>query len=743
MNNYTEKFTRGEKHLNTNQLREYSETIKLGSNNPEDTKILNIYRDCFGTHVTANFGAQKNKIELSKQNGRFISCDNLNHVFLNLHYEAPKVNELVLNKNKKTISQFIELITSNPITNYSEQNYDLGTNKVTYLVGDVGTGKSTYISRLLMDLTDTPIVNDNNYRVVPILFDFEIRHKDDKTLKNIDDLFWADLYNYIHDTVVSNSSLNVQVPDEILINPLVSVDKAHGQILHHLKKLIHYLASKKIRLLFIFDNLDRYHFYYTKYSVFEEYEHQQMISVKSNVSALVNTFDKKDLGTSGLCVLIVCRRYLYDYLCNFDDVTPKDNHYRVFTLPSVTAKKVVSSRLALYEKALNVANPVSKAMTSEKFRAFKDIVTEFYEHTEGIKAIKVVSSQLTKANDTSLDPALEAIVKMGHNGFRSLIKFLASLPLRYTDCDVVKRLLVNQPHLLLLLYITNNHQHFTQEEQGHFPNLFLCDCLVSPHREFPNAHLEHRHTYWLKYLILKYLLALEQKEEEEEHCTVSDIINLFAGTNCYEEHLVKLALGSLCTTGEFSCIEIEYGSSNSILASRLSLTSRGKYLVTHDQKLFGSGKPVDFCFNFHYLQLVIDDKLIAIPRLWYKEVFKNSRHSYSYLFLSGDQYGQKAPSVVVTKIEAVFYFLRILEGCLKYEKRGKPELFKKLDKMGVLPNFSTINEEMLSTVNRLLEALNRSGEIERFKELEIRLRYDKSFDDFFDEFNDNSLLVRK
>lgn len=732
---YLNHFARGERHLSSDELKDYTETIRIIPSNPDDIKLLNLYRDCFSPHVTDYFGAPRDAIKISKQNDRIVAADNLTHVFLHSYYNAPDVFQSASSKPKEdsrlTFKEFRERITTNPIDATSNSNFDLGTNKVSYLIGDVGVGKSTFISRLIMDFVDVMPVDEDGFWVVPILYDFEIRHKEGSKLKDINDSFWADLYSLIYQTISSNTKLNNQsMLDEIAINPKSPDGGFHRELIHHLRQLFHHLANRKIRLILIFDNLDRYHFHYTKYSFFEDYADEQFTSVKSNIAVLVNMFDKKDLWKSGLCVLFACRRYLYDYLSNFDGATPKDNHFGVFQLSRASAGAVVASRLNLFEAAVKVVHPVVSATKSDNFK-------DYLSQLKGLLVIENTAAVFRQIES----PVLEALARIGHNGYRSLVKFLASLSLQYNNSDAIERLLVKQPHLLILLYIANNHQRYSQD-QSHFPNLFLNDCVVSSDREFLQVHKTHEHTYWLKYFILKYLLV---GEKENDFHTTEDIHQLFSGSGRYEEHLVNLALGSLCTTGEFSCIEINYSTSNSVKDCRLTLTERGKYLVGHDSKLFSTTKPIDFCFNFHYLQLIIDDKLLAIPKQWYKKIFSNFQYGYLYLPDAGHGggYGDAAYRVVSSKIEATLYFLKILEASLEFEKCLKKNLFEELAEKSILPSFNAINLEFLSTAEKLLTVFRHQEKIKPIIDLEKELRYDNKFDDFFSSLDETSRLVRK
>ncbi len=728
---YLDYFTRAERHLDSEELGDYKESISLPSKSTEDIKLQNLYRDCLGPHVTNCFSAPRDAVYLSQQKDRVVAADNLTHVFLNSYYTVPDIFQSLSprleTETKLSLPEFLSRVTTNPIDSRSETKNTLGTNKVTYLLGDVGVGKSTLISRLLMEFADTYPVDDEGYTIVPVLYDFETQHKDGEKLKNIDESFWADLYHLICLTIRDDSDLATQamLDNSILINPSLPGGGVHPEIIHHMRQIIHHLALRKIRLFFVFDNLDRYHFHYTEYSFFENYAQQQFESVKANILTLVTMFDRKHLWTSGLCVLFVCRRYLYDYLVsNFDDVAPRDNHFAIFQLSRPTVKDVVASRLDLFDKAVKVVAPTIKTVESTMYR-------DFLRNLKRVLTVEDTASHCQKSET----PALEALASIGHNGYRSLVKFLASLPLRYKDADAIKRLLVDQSHLLLLLYIANNHQRYTQD-QSHFPNLFLCDALVSPNREFPQAHEPHEHTYWLKYLILKYIAV---REDEKDYCTGADIIDFFAGQDGYDEHLVRLVLGSLCTTREFSCVEIEYSHAAVTADCRLTLTDRGRYLTRHDHKLFGNSHPIDFCFQFSYLQLMIDDKLLAVPKSFFAKFPPNSR--YGYFYLPDDKYGEVARHAILLKIEAVFYFLRTLEGCWDFELKRKASLFDKLSAKKVTPDFRRINRAMLDTTLRLLGVA--SNEYSRFEALETMLKYDDSFVDFYSNIPQPSCIVQK
>ncbi len=727
---YLKKFTRGERRLAQKELDLYDEVIKYNHSSSEDIKLQNLYKECFAPHVSDFYDESLNELVIANQDDRIIARDNLTQVFLKKYYCVPNV-EHNSKYGKETLAEnqikkFILRITSNPIVIHNYQDkIDLGSNRVSYLLGDVGIGKSTFISRIIMDINENPISDNEGYSMMLLRYDFEKRHRDGEKLKDIDNSFWAGIYELI--TLKTHSDYPLCDLGSVEINPILPNGEYHNNLIFHIKLLIHHLAKNKIRLFIIFDNIDRYHFHYTKYSYFENGDENQLESVKSNISRLVNMFDKTDLAKSGLCILFVCRKYLYDYMLSYvDDVFPNISYSTVYNIGDISVDKVITSRYDLFAKSISISNGSIKNITSKEFK----------EYLSRLKNLAVVE-ETGKNLKLGKQHVLESINKLGHNGFRSLVKFFSTLSLSYKDSDAIHRLLVQQPHLLLLLYICNNHKKYTQE-QKHFPNIFLCDCLVIPNKEFPNAHKPHKHSYWIKYLILKYLCV---REECGDYCTGTDIIDYFSMGGKYEEHLVRLALGSLCTSSEFSCVRIEYRGESALKDCRLTLTDRGKYLVSSDTELF-PGESIEFCFNFHYLQMIIDDKLLALPLPWFNKICLTGT-DYSYLYMTNNDYGVVSARIIKTKIEAVIYFIRILQASLEYEMSDKNSLYENLKHDKILPDFFDINREILIVADKLLKSSNRDSDIESIHKIYNDTCSNSDFDDFFKNLSVEEELVKK
>jgi hypothetical protein len=189
---------------------------------------------------------------------------------------------------------------------------------------------------------------------------------------------------------------------------------------------------------------------------------------------------------------------------------------------------------------------------------------------------------------------------------------------------------------------------------------------------------------------------------------------------------VKYMLGSLCTTSEFGCLHIEYSDCSSVKDCPIYLTDRGRYLISHDHRLFHETSPVEFCFNFHYLQMAIDDKLLALPRSKSKQTFVDA--DYSYLYLPDREYSPLAPKIVLSKLDAVLNFLHILETFYTIEARRHETLYSRLGRIGIRVDFPEIRAHLLHTIKSLLGAMHRSSDIKRLETLESSLRQDRTLE---------------
>lgn len=295
--NYRKFFVRGEKRLSSEQGKAYSTQIPVRGTAIEDVRLNNLYRDCFSIHVTDYFGAPTEKLIESSQEDRLVAADNITARFIKEYYTPPKIlptREAATESPQESVEgldldKFVKRISTNPIDACTLDSLELGTNKVTYLIGDVGLGKSTFIARMHLECSGSAR-DSTGYRVIPVVYDFEARHKDGERLKAIGEEFWADLYTHIYQTISSRHDIAVEAGlDAVVINPRLSDTTYHPFLIHYLRQLIHHLARRKIRLVIVFDNLDRYHFRYTKMAQIPLFQRSPLSNVFTRFETLSRT----------------------------------------------------------------------------------------------------------------------------------------------------------------------------------------------------------------------------------------------------------------------------------------------------------------------------------------------------------------------------------------------------------------------------------------------------------------------
>ena len=332
--------------------------------------------------------------------------------------------------------------------------------------------------------------------------------------------------------------------------------------------------------------------------------------------------------------------------------------------------------------------------------------------------------------DTNIDDGLRRISALSHHGSRSLIDFLGKLTLNpLQQRAAVERLFGHSPWLLERLYIANGRERFAQT-QGHFPNLFLVDGTVSE-RVIPDVL--HKHTYWLKYLLLRAVgasqagtsdLAGEVPAVRRFGISVEDLLERFVDAYGFEERIVRLALGSLAMVNESRCIEIAGASREDCHDNVVKLTSRGRMLIglhpTHRRP---------YCFEWSYLQMVIDDHLLSLPREWADQIAVDT--SLGFALKDEDAYYSAMASDLRKKLPATLTFVRVLEAAWSEECRTRPLLDAVRDEIG--PDFSVI----YSSLGRTIRAVTAQARLDadRYIDLMTSLRGDPRFDDAMKKYS--------
>ena len=624
-----------------------------------------LFGECFAHHVSPHIPPADHSVNINidVRGDRWIPKDQLTSTFIHKYYKPPAVyqtsepniEQLIKSGEIEPIEfqKFSESISVNPITNEHESGFRAGSNRVSFLLGDIGKGKSVFAtklynhmrSELLQKVNSTESIED--WILVPVYMDIGNEYVDSHSgeIKDIgEEIYWK---------------LFVAIADSFLHSPLLKSRSKFSEFERSsisdrsdLIELLAHLARNKIRLIIIVDNLDQYHFQYKKWAFIDEYAITQDRSVKENIGGLVNIFETQ-LDNPGICALLICRDYVYQHLRMVSDtLIPKIDSATVYQLDIVETSEVVETRQDLYKEAESLIK-ISVGNNYEAFKALKELLLK--------------SSDDSLQGDRSKTPVFEMLRRLSHHGHRGLVEFISEIKIHDENGDVYRRLFEDQQVVLLILYINKQRKRFSQDNE-HFPNIFLNDLYVRSDPTYPLAVASHTHTYWLKYFILKYVCSKPKVSSVE-------LIKYF-GDAGYNETLVKVALGSLVTS-EFYCINIDNETHVKDRVKWLKPTERGMALVSKNFGLSAMDSQCEFCFSFVHLQLVVEDYLLALPKNIIREM--EPIGDYSYIYLKDSSYGPKASAVIRNRAKAAMWFLKVLDASFKCEIEENQEKSKRFE----------------------------------------------------------------
>ncbi len=637
-------------------------------------RFVELYQNVFQHHVEP-FPATtiKRPLALEDQSGkRYVANDEITNTFIS-SYEVNPIsktknlnNSLDLSAEQIDFKSFMSSVVGSPLNRNFDKDGLAGSNRVSFLLGDIGVGKSLLTARTVNAVRESqnwkpsPGRKESRFReaqVIPIYVDVDgLLLKKDGFVADIDEAFWTKVLCALEDQLSRHTEIFLKIA-HFFKQPIAPAFRVFRDVSKSLLtiKVGHDGGGdyyKEVRLFIIFDNIDRLHFHYAKYSFIDDYRKKQEDTIKTNIDRLLEVCTlNQNLGNCGICILIVCRKATYqNFTFRSDLLNNRSQNLRdldTFVVSPAAPITVIQSRFTLLRKLLkpNASDaPGFLKRASESVAKVEDLVVAIFSD---------------RAKD---DDALRVIARLGHQGARSLVDFFGQLSPDWHDEEILGRTFgtlagAHSSHLLRL-YMSGVKKRYAQEK-GVFPNLFLVDALASHTTEFATAHSSHRHTYWLKYLMMK---RIKQRtlEANQQFVTYGALREEFRASAFTGLPIFELALGSLASSTTSGCIEIAEPVTNNVL--RISLTSRGRELLKVDP-ITG----VEFCFGFDYLQLVVDDYLLSLPNDWWSEIFVDADLGYTLLPYAVYRSGVKL--YIVRKSKAVLVFLLTLRAASKSEIR--------------------------------------------------------------------------
>lgn len=710
---YREKFTRPIEYIDRTAHDEDIERDDL----PDDIEYFyELYRDSFQHHVVPHLLASSETLEVTKDASkkRLFQIDKLTAYFLTKVYKPTGIsrteNTSQLDAARHAVNdyknEFLERVSGSPISDDFKKTGNPGSNRLNFLIGDIGVGKSLLATKVCHDIRQQSL-DESGYKVLSVYVDFEsIMPHSDGEFDDINEYFYSRLYGLI--ITEGNRDAELKGALSIQVSSQLPPTQKIRELAIHLLNL-----TTPVRLFIAIDNIDRYHFFYSKYAFFDEYRAKQIHKISHNIDNLLTHFaDSQFLGDCGLAILFVCRPGLLKTLSTRADVLNNKRRmfkdFEVFRLSPTSAADVIESRFILLRDAIKLL---------EEYQPRK-----FADYTEILQKMRDVFEK-SLSSTASSQSSLRLVSDLCHQGTRSFVDFLGSIQLDLRDqYRLAHRLFIEQPHNLLRVYITNLKKKYAQEK-GHFPNLFLADAVISPTENFRAlAHKEHKHTYWLKYLLLKYIC--KQTEGNRKFVTFRQIQEIFSSLRdpIYEDHLVKLALGSLASTNTSNCIEIDEPATGDVI--RIRPTKRGRKLI----EVTDTSTTCEFCFDFDYLQFMIDDYDLSLPNPYLDNVYVDA--NLAYMFNASPAHSAGLREYLASKMLATIYFVRILEASAKAELRFRMVGADQIKPL--FPEFDSIYRHLAVSYERILSHVNAGAVIDaKVREQTEKIRKDKNFDDFF------------
>lgn len=637
-------------------------------NDSEISTDCNAILDHTFWHIPAFFNLEKpmsvNKTEPSIEDEvrdfKLLSRDWLSWVFFNEdHYVPPTIKKDIDGKEKK-LSEFIQ-------GTITKRGIGLR-NNLFFLAGDVGVGKTCLINHLLTTKGDEIYKNNTWF----LRYNIDVHNNEEGPLdfRTVIIGLSKKLVRIIRDlkTFEKNNSASDDLNDEAdkleaFLNPTKIGKKASPKIRTAFASSVS--AVSKIldkRFCLILDNLD-YAFHTDDRGIFLYDQRDRTDDEIRNVHEIVNEFYFGDTSLSRLNanVIFVLRYESYVYLENTKLVysatlDPYQNRRGMYTLTPPHWIEIIKQRTYFLEKYIielkSLNSNHGKCIQLEKM----------------LKPMLNALKQQVSAYSSNKNITLSALEKLTNQGMRDFLSFFKNYAwittwAKDSGDPVLLRRYLDQKHIALIMYMMGGKAKFSQFP-AKFPNMFVANAAgsgdatitVSQDNKTVLLSTSNEHSYWLKFLILKFI-----ENKDGEATNLRDVLDEFCGIDSFNyegkrvpgyfpEIVVRMVLGSFA----------QRASSNLILPERvviqkrikiqnIALTARGKYLLN------------SLMWKFPYLQLIVDDGFLRIPSCLKNDFSFKNTINYKYLVKDESTFSSQGRVMIRHKFEWVCKFLAILK----------------------------------------------------------------------------------
>ena len=557
---------------------------------------------------------------------------------------------------------------------------NVGQNKLFYLLGEIGVGKTAFINWLITTQFH-PLVEKGCLWFLRI---------DLEDLKRGQIMSPAEVVYYVTEQLFHVVSQHGKI-FECAKSQLAELQKAHavtegdpcqGQFSLRSRKLSQVVRTiqekSSRRLLLILDNID-YVCHANDRGLYYDNENTGELHILVKVCDFIELFNpQRELGHLGANVLTVTRSDSYEIL------------------EQAMATSCPRAFSARDSQRYVVKSPGAKAAVEARCQLLKGGLAEIPEDAKR-KHLEKMPEAIQESLYRGTPDLVTHLLGISNNGLRKMMEFFGQYAWAGGEggSGEKPRLILSYP-LALLAFMLNRKARFSQF-LSRFPNIYLVLHLQDPENPLSKRH-EHVHTFWLKRMILELLASGTCNDP-------SAVLAIFGGSRGYEDSIIRECLGSLTDATCSYCVKAERGphpnfSRKALMVNRIELSYRGQHCLWY---LFD---------GFLYLQLVVEDPLLPIPLCLQQEfdygVLDLKNIDYGYIVAQGREYAEGVVGMLRIKARQVLLFLEVLQAALSCEVKYRAPVFDRLHRQRIkLPDVDEIRNSVLGDLVALNKYLDR------------------------------------
>ncbi|PHS03567.1 MAG: hypothetical protein COA78_17680 [Blastopirellula sp.] len=683
-----------DKFYNDEELLSKSHSTKIKFMQGDRKKDVSLFNDLvrvcfqrFQSSLSRRISLDDIKISNGSMSDSFIENKaDLTSLYLSNYYEIPNILELNPSNREEEYDRYED--PKSVLDTFRKALYNR--KGLAVLIGDVGEGKSTFLSKLSLELRSESCSNEG-FSFVPVIIDVQKFMSNAGELDVLDESkiiqkFWEEVREKIEghlsnriEIVVYSALRSVQkyiekklsfraalkfdeVEAEVEIGKPVTTDNEEGVIklvknFDYIRRYSKKMEKEDCRLVLIFDNLDTFYYDHERF-IFTPDGHERMRSKVRIIRRIFEDAVSQFYGEndSFLSSIFTARPYVYEQVfLNSQTADTRMPLPRLFSLVPVEPQVVVHTRLLMLEHLIKYINK------SDVKGGKKDALNLHYG--DFMDFVSAMENQVGN-HGNALYVKLHAIA---NQGFRSVIDFYDE----YFFYSGNRNFESFFSHNVLYMYLLDMMQAYSQvspefcehNKKAHFPNMFLVRGDAHCNGEYKDyCHDQTKPLYFLKYLILLIVASGEHR--------VREIFNILSD---YEESILQIALGGLSTINDSNCIQLRFtpdeqrGHQSLIDTTLAKLTNRGSFLIEND-----------YCFSFECLQFYWEDYLLMRPKMEFLNIPDSefgryldptdATMTYDYFLHSDEGYYQSSREMMIRgKAKKSIVLVELLRGAVLWE----------------------------------------------------------------------------